>query len=257
MKYMFSYICPDYHNLLCKNYSIQTPVNRCTFALMVIVIILLFAGFCFMPIFRKHNNVIGTIFGYLEAIEELPQKIDNKGRSKRYIRCKCVCGSIVDRLLGQLLSDKHKHNCGCKNKTHGQSHTTLWDTWCNMKRRCYDKTNKRYEYYGGSGTVVCDEWKNDFTAFYEWAIKNGWKKGLQLDKDIKGDGKLYSPETCCFATRRQNVNKRRNTVMVKLNGNTMALANACRVTGVNYKNAYYRIFRYGWSVEDALKKIIK
>ena len=57
-----------------------------------------------------------------------------------------------------------------------------------MKKRCYNKNANNYENYGGRGIKMCDEWKNNFQAFYTWAINNGYKKELSLDK-IDNNGK--------------------------------------------------------------------
>ena len=37
-----------------------------------------------------------------------------------------------------------------------------------MKARCYIPSQKGYENYGGRGIAVCDEWKDDFQAFYNY-----------------------------------------------------------------------------------------
>jgi len=84
------------------------------------------------------------------------------------------------------------------------THKEAYERWRAMLRRCYDKKfqekNKSY-----IGCVVCDEWHN-FQVFAKWYYKNKID-GFDLDKDIKagGRGKIYSPETCTFVTRRENV----------------------------------------------------
>lgn len=72
-----------------------------------------------------------------------------------------------------------------------------------MMQRCYNKNHKSYHNYGGRGVSVCDEWHNKKT-FVEWGLANGFHTNLDLDKDKKGDGMLYSPDTCCFITRKEN-----------------------------------------------------
>lgn len=68
---------------------------------------------------------------------------------------------------------------------HGLSKHPLHNVWHGIKCRCYGKSSKGYNNYGALGVIMCDEWKNNFKSFYDWAISNGWEKGLQIDKDIK------------------------------------------------------------------------
>lgn len=101
--------------------------------------------------------------------------------------------------------------CSAKkcNITHGASSHPLHNVWQKMKNRCYNINNKNYKTYGNEGVTVCDEWKTDFKTFYDWALKNGWEKGLQLDKDIlcnklNINPKIYSPSTCVFVDSKTN-----------------------------------------------------
>jgi len=90
---------------------------------------------------------------------------------------------------------------------HGHSGHLLYGVWRAMKARCYNSNNKKYEYYGGRGIIVCKEWLVDFMNFYSWAIKNGWEKGLQIDRK-ENDGN-YEPENCRFVTSKSNNNNQR------------------------------------------------
>lgn len=64
------------------------------------------------------------------------------------------------------------------------------------------------EYYAKRGITVCDEWRHSYKPFERWALTNGWKKGLQLDRINNNKG--YSPDNCRFVTRTQNMRNRRN-----------------------------------------------
>ena len=76
--------------------------------------------------------------------------------------------------------------------------TKEYAVWASMMQRCYDMKfqEKRPTYKGCS---VDPQWHN-FQEFAEWCQwqKGFGLKGWELDKDILGEGNLYSPETCCF-----------------------------------------------------------
>ncbi len=95
---------------------------------------------------------------------------------------------------------------------HGGTHTRLHKTWIGMNRRCYDKTDNSYKYYGARGIVVCEEWRNSFIKFREWALANGYSDNLTIDrKDNDGN---YEPSNCRWVTiKEQNRNTRNNRVM--------------------------------------------
>jgi hypothetical protein len=71
--------------------------------------------------------------------------------------------------------------------------------------RCYNASSKDYKFYQGKGIKVCDEWKDDFIAFFKWCIDNGWKVGLKLDRI--DNTKDYEPANCRFITTEENLKK--------------------------------------------------
>jgi hypothetical protein len=89
---------------------------------------------------------------------------------------------------------------------HGMSETKICRLWYEMKRRCYNKKRKCYSVYGGRGITICEEWK-EFLSFYNWAIMNGYKEGLQIDR-IDNNGN-YQPDNCRFVTMSVNCQNRR------------------------------------------------
>ena len=89
------------------------------------------------------------------------------------------------------------------------SATGLYSIWCGMKTRCYNQKSLEYSNYGGRGIKVCDEWKNDFKAFYNWAMSNGYEDSLTIDRINPFAN--YEPSNCRWATyEEQAANKRKN-----------------------------------------------
>ena len=76
-----------------------------------------------------------------------------------------------------------------------------------MKNRCYQKSYHAFRHYGGRGIIVCDEWRDNFQAFYVWAMANGYADNLSIDRiDVNGN---YEPSNCRWVTMsEQNKNKR-------------------------------------------------
>jgi hypothetical protein len=133
---------------------------------------------------------------------------------------------------------------------HGMRHTRLYETFVNMKTRCYNSNNSRYKLYGGRGIKICDEWLKDFNTFYEWAIDHGYNDTLTIDRiDPDGD---YEPSNCRWVTWQTQQNNRRNNHRISFNGQNHTLAEWSRITGINYGTLVARISRRGWSVERAL-----
>jgi hypothetical protein len=118
-----------------------------------------------------------------------------------------------------------------------------------MIGRCNNLKNKDY---GGKGVRVFSGWVENRNSFFDWAIANGWKEGLQIDKDIKGDGLLYSPDTCIFVTPKVNSRARKALKKHLFNGNYMGLSEISEKTGINLKTICDRV-KAGKSIEDSVR----
>lgn len=207
---------------------------------------------------NKLIDISGNVYGRLTAI----YFIHNKNGKKGGWLCECTCGNkkIIggsDLRLGKTTS------CGCLHKemvsrlfsTHGQSKHPLNTVWSGMKSRCYNVNDEFYSHYGGRGISVCPEWKDDFGVFFNWAIENGWQKGLEIDRENNDLG--YEPTNCRFVTGRVNVYNRSNTVKLVYNDKVVTLLDLETLSGIPSDRIYQRIYVYGWSLERAIKQPLR
>lgn len=135
-------------------------------------------------------------------------------------------------------------------KTHGMRNSRIYRVWCSMKSRCYNENNPSFPYYGGRGIVLCNDWKNDFGAFNQWAMNNGYQDGLTIDRIDNNKG--YFPENCRWVTQKiQNRNYSRNHLLT-YNGETMCLVDMAKKYGINRATLSLRL-KNGISLKDALK----
>lgn len=198
-------------------------------------------------------NLTGQSFGRLTVIEKATKRCN--GQSAMWI-CKCDCGNTIVVRSGDLRSGKTK-SCGClrkeitsaKRKTHGKSNSRLFSIWCAVKKRCMCETDKQYKDYGGRGITICDEWKDDFQTFYDWAVSNGYEEHLTIDRiDVNGN---YEPFNCKWSTEKEQSNNKRNNRLLTFNGKTQTLKQWSDETGIQPETIHYRLKR-GWDLERAL-----
>lgn len=151
------------------------------------------------------KDLTGLKFGRLKV---LFRKGSNK-HSKAVWHCSCACGGTANVTSGALNNGRTK-SCGClsrekiieRNKNtaiHNMSGTPLWAVWQSMRQRCTKKDAQAYHNYGARGISVCAEWIDNFLPFYKWAMANGYKKGLDIDR--KNNEGNYTPKNCRFTTR--------------------------------------------------------
>lgn len=144
-----------------------------------------------------------------------------------------------------------RNNKGRFCQTHGMTGTRIHDEWRSMKRRCYNKRQADYHSYGGRGITICDEWLNDFQAFYDWAMANGYADNLTIDR--KDVNKGYSPDNCRWVTQKVQQNNRRNNHLITYNGETMTATQFAEKYNMNYSTLITRLSR-GWDIDKIMSK---
>ena len=156
-------------------------------------------------------DITGQRFGRLVVLRRSAPK---KGYHGAMWECLCDCGTVTIA-NGQNLKRGNTTSCGCYGRekrtdsvrTHGESGTRLHCIWKAMHTRCYNPNFFAYKHYGGRGIGICSEWAEDFQAFYDWAMSNGYEDNLTIDR-INSNGN-YSPDNCRWVTMtEQNKNKR-------------------------------------------------
>jgi len=203
-------------------------------------------------------DITNQNFGNLTVIKKVPNE---KGRQTNWL-CKCSCGNITIVSKGHLTTG-HTKSCGClsfealnKNRyKHGLCQTRLYGIHAGIKDRCYNIKNKKYNYYGNRGIKVYDDWldkKNGFINFYNWAINNGYKDNLTIDRiDVNGN---YEPNNCRWATMKQQANNRRNNHYITYNNETHTITEWSKILNINRYTLYDRINKSNMSIEKALTK---
>jgi hypothetical protein len=196
---------------------------------------------------------IGEKINGLEYLGEAGKQLQKNGEQKRLLNMRCFCGVIFSPRLNDLRSGK-SNSCGCTkaeatrktHTTHGMSDTKLFSVWNGIKSRCSNKKNKSYKDYGERGITMCDEWKNNFKLFYDWAVNNDYKDGLTIDRR-DNDGN-YEPSNCRWTTMGVQA---MNTRILRATNTTgyrgvkfIKSRNAfCSVIGVNNKRIYLGYFK--------------
>lgn len=205
-------------------------------------------------------NLVGKKFNRLTVVKEAGRD----DRQQVLWLCKCDCGKETKATTYRLNKNITK-SCGCllieaarkqakelkeKNKTHGLSKTRIYKTYRGMKDRCLNPNDMHYPDYGGRGIIVCDEWKNDFMSFYNWAMDNGYTEKLTIDRiDVNGN---YEPSNCRWVDIKVQANNKRDSRKISFKGETKTISEWADKYGLKRVTLAARIDRYGMTFEEAI-----
>ena len=193
------------------------------------------------------------------------KEIHRSGKRRvRYVDVLCDCGNTNTTRLDHLVAGRTK-SCGChkleviskkgRNIKHGGYETNLYMRWDGIKKRCFDPNYKSFYRYGGRGIKMFDGWINDFANFRDWALANGYKQELQIDR-IDNNGN-YDPSNCRWVTCKKNCNNKSNNVFITYKGKTKTLGEWADFLGINKSTLQTRITRKKWNVKRAFEQPIQ
>lgn len=164
-------------------------------------------------------DLTGQRFGRLLVLSRVP----NHTKNGAAWQCLCDCG-VVKAISTLNLRTKKKptRSCGClhredlarRNYRHGLRHTRIYEVWKTMIQRCTNPRSRYWYCYGGRGITVCEEWRSSAEAFIEWALANGYERGLTIDRLDNDAG--YSPSNCQWITNAANTAKRNKEYAVNV-----------------------------------------
>ena len=130
----------------------------------------------------------------------------------------------------------------------------LLKIYYSMHTRCENPNHRYYDIYGGRGIKVCDEWsgKNGSYNFIKWANNTNWHPGLTLDR-INND-KGYSPDNCKWATQKEQIRNRRNTLLFDYHGLSLTISEIAQLENIKESKLRYRLSEKRMSLSDAIKE---
>lgn len=132
---------------------------------------------------------------------------------------------------------------------HGMFRTPEHNAWQNMKSRCHNELHPRFKDWGAKGIYVCDEWRQNFMAFYNYL---GPRPSTQHSVDRIDGSRGYEPGNVRWATRSEQSENRPSFIRhISFNGKTQSISAWAREVGINRECLKYRLDA-GWDIEAAL-----
>lgn len=136
--------------------------------------------------------------------------------------------------------------------THNFCKYPLFNTWCNIKKICYTKTNPKYKTHGAKGIKMCDKWLDDFLEFNKWCIINGWEDGKFVARRDRSKG--FDENNCIVLNNRRELASMNcsTSVFINYNNENISIPDASRKYNIPKALLYTRI-RKGWDIKRAIE----
>ncbi len=204
--------------------------------------------------FRKtSSNLTGQRFGRLLVLE-----FSHVGKHySKYWNCICDCG-VRKKIASPYLISNRTKSCGCwlrdfpSTLSHGQcrrqNKTSEYRAWMGMKSRALNPKSEHFDRYGGRGIKICSRWLDSFENFFE-DMGNKPSASHSIHR-IDNDGD-YTPENCCWATKKEQARHRCSSRLIEHNGATKTLAEWAENAGMDIRSLWQRIKR-GWSFDESI-----
>lgn len=191
-------------------------------------------------------------------IEYLCDYKSNDGHKLYHIKCN-QCGYETDMRYSDISKAKECHHLQVDgsyiDKNIKWHNNALKEIFHGMKQRCYNTNNKDYIYYGQKGIGICREWLDNSELFEEWALNNGYKNGLTIDRI--NEKKDYCPQNCRWISLEENSRYKSTTNTITVNDKTMTGRQWAEFLGVgtNRINRYIRIYGLEYTVSFIEKQL--
>ena len=177
--------------------------------------------------------VEGKTWGYLldqEEREEARQRVEEKKHRKK---------TAVPPTKRQPAGNSD--GIGDRTRTHGQSTSPEYKTWAGILSACHNPKDTNYDYYGGKGLEVCEEW-HSFEEFLA-DVGNKPEPGYSLVRLDKAQG--FHPSNCEW--------RKPDKKTLEYQGEEKTLHQWSRETGIKYSTLVYRQ-KKGWTPAQILGK---